>query len=627
MAFNRDFGDNSDFGSIARSKTIKILLSLMALIFIGRLAQLQIIKGSEYKTVSETQAIKKVRVTPFRGNLFDRNQTLLVHNEPSFAITLTPYDFKPYSMNLLSSLLGIDSLEILRIIKAYQAFSKFTPIKIVRDADFEVVSKISEFLDYLPGIEVEVDSKRLYKFNCNMAHLIGYTREITREQLEKRKFYYPGDMIGQTGIEQSYESDLRGKNGIQYVAVNKFGQKVASFDNGGKDSKAINGFDLHLGLDIKLQELAEKLLDNRCGAVVGLDPNTGDVLVLASKPDYDPRAFTGKIPAELYKELSTDPRSPLLNRSIMSQYPPGSTWKMLMAMGALQEGIINDKTTLNCTGGLDYGGRYRKCHGGPHGNINVRQAIHVSCNTFFYQVGLKLGLEKFEYYGKLFGFGSKTGIDIPNEQSGRLPTRDWLISKLGKESESYIEGRMVNYGIGQGEILCTPLQIAIYTAAIANEGTLIQPHVISSIKNNFTNKDEKISYETKPIPINPEIFKIIKDGMYAVVNVPGGTASAAKLTDIEVCGKTGTAQNPHGQDHAWFTCFAPRENPKIVLCVFVENAGFGGGVSAPIAHEILNAFFHPELLNQQNQIVNKINSLDKTIQANTDTTKKEIIEN
>ncbi len=587
-------GDTPFFASNGRKIVLKLIVAFISLVFIFRLAQLQIIKGDEYKYLSETQAIKQVRIEPFRGNLYDRNGKMIVHNEPAFSITLTPYDFKIETMPLLCSLLGIDSAVVNKTLHQYKTYSKFTPIKIFKDANFEIVSRISEYLDDLPGIDINIESKRLYEFDGNLGHLLGYTREVTREQLNKNKDYYPGDNIGQSGIEQTYERDLRGKHGIQYVAVNKYGQKVASFDKGSNDSPALNGFDLQLGIDIELQELAEKLLEGRRGAIVGIDPQNGDIMILASKPDYDPRAFTGKVPYELFKELSENPASPLLHRAIQSQYPPGSTWKMLIAMAAMQEGIIDENTLLFCGGGLDYGGRFRKCHGGAHGNINVETAIRVSCNTFFYQLGLKLGLEKFEYYGKLFGFGQKTGIDLQNEKSGRLPTKDWLISRLGKSAEGYIKGNMVNYGIGQGEIMVTPLQMAVYTAAIANEGKIFQPHIINAIKNTVTSKKEQLNVRYRNIDINPNIFKVIKRGMFGVVNSAGGTASAARLPDIEVCGKTGTAQNPHGNDHAWFVCFAPKENPKIALVVFVENAGFGGGVSAPIAHDILNAFFHPD---------------------------------
>jgi len=591
MAKRNYLSESPGFASSGRYKFGRYLVFSVITIFSLRLGQLQILEGEKYKSVSEAQAIKRVRVEPFRGNIFDRNNEIVVHNEASFSVTLTPATFNPLTMPLLTSILEMDSTEIYSAVKKYISYSRFNPIKIYRDADFKVISLIEEYSDELPGIDVVVEPKRLYEFNGNMAHLLGYTREISRSQLDKAPYYYPGDMVGQAGIERTFETDLRGREGIQYISVNKFGQRVASFNDGVNDVPSKNGFDLHIGIDKKLQALAEKLLDGKRGAVVGINPNDGSILILASKPDYDPRDFSGKIPPGLYTKLSNDESSPLLHRAIMSQYPPGSTWKMLIAMAALQEGIIDEHTIINCNGGIQSGNKFRKCHG-AHGATNVRKAIQTSCNVFFYTLGARLGIEKFEKYGKMFGFGMKSGIDLPQENSGLLPTKSWLESRLGKGSVS--EGRLINYGIGQGEILVTPLQMAAYVAAIANEGTYNQPHIVKSIKNNITNRNEPMNYRSEKLPINQSIFKLVKDGMFDVVNVAGGTASAAKLLDIEVCGKTGTAQNSQGQDHSWFVSFAPRINPQIALCVFVENAGYGGAVAAPISQKILDTYFHPE---------------------------------
>lgn len=609
MTYNSSIGTSSEYASSGRYKFFRYLIFAVISIFVLRLAQLQIIEGEKYKSVSEDQAIKRVRIEPFRGNLFDRSGKLIVHNEPSFSVTLTPASFDHSVLPLLSSILAMDTSEINSIVKKYQTFSKFNPIKIYRDADFRIISLIEEYNDELPGIDVVVEPKRLYEFEGNMAHLLGYTREISRQQLDKLPYYFPGDRIGQSGIEKTFENDLRGIEGVQYVAVNKFGQRVASYNNGNNDIAAKNGFDLYSGIDIRIQELSEKLLEGKRGCVVAINPNDGAVIALASKPDYNPRDFSGKIPPNLYGELSSNPGSPLLHRAIMSQYPPGSTWKMLIALAALQEGVINENTSIGCGGGLQYGGKFRKCHG-AHGSTAVRKAIQTSCNVFFYTLGMRLGFEKFEKYGKMFGFGMKTGVDLPHENSGLLPTKSWLESRLGKGGAT--EGRLVNYGIGQGEILVTPLQMAVYTAAIASEGLYNQPHIITHIKNNLTNKKEPLNYKSENLPIDKKYFKIIKDGMFDVVNVAGGTASAAKLSDIFVCGKTGTAENPHGQDHAWFVAFAPKDNPQIALCVFVENAGFGGAIAAPIAHKILDTYFHPEKYDEYMGKVKYIKKQDST---------------
>jgi penicillin-binding protein 2 len=589
MGKNKSLGETPDFASSGRRTILLVLLGLVTALYLGRLAQIQLIQGSEFKTRSESQAIKQIRIEPFRGNLFDRNGRLIVHNEPSFSITLTPKDFKKETMPLLASVLGLDTNEINSLLKKYRTYPKYIPIKIKRDLDFNTISLVEEFNDHLPGIGINVESKRLYEFDGNMAHLLGYTREISARQLERMKYYNPGDVIGQDGIEKEYEPELKGREGVKFVTVNKFGQQVESYEGGEIDKSAINGFDLYLGIDIRVQQLAEDLLEGQRGCVVAIDPQDGSVIALASKPDFDPRDFSGKVPASIYSQLRDDPASPLMHRSIMAQYPPGSTWKMFIALAALQEGLITDKTVVHCPGGYQFGNRFWKCNG-THGSMNVRNAIKYSCNTFFYKTGVELGYENFEKYGQLFGFGQKTGIDLPHEKSGRLPTREWLTDRLGKNGA--VQGKLVNYGIGQGEILTTPLQMAVYTAAIANGGKLFRPHVVNKMKNNFNGKIEEINIDYYNLPIDKKHFEIVKKGMNAVVNEAGGTAWRARVDSLHVCGKTGSAQNPHGDSHAWFVSFAPMENPRIAICVFVENSGSGGVVAAPIAQKIIDSYLN-----------------------------------
>jgi penicillin-binding protein 2 len=591
MAPNNLIGENPYFGSNARKNVFRVITFLIALVFIGRLAYLQLIEGSEYRLVSEDQAIKRVRVEPYRGNMYDRNGRLIVHNEPSFSVVITPNEFRKSCYPLLTSILDIDTNEVNEILKKYRFYSSFEPIKIYYDADMEKVSMLEEYNDHLPGIDVYVDSKRLYEFDCNMAHILGYTREISPRQLERKPYYRPGDIVGQTGLESEYEKFLRGVTGIKYVAVNKFGKKISSFDNGKRDVAAINGFDLSLTIDIGLQEFAEKLLDDRRGALVAIDPRNGEILAIVSKPDYDPRDFTGKVSAKIYNALRDDPGKPLLNRTIMATYEPGSTWKMLIGLAGLEEDIIDKNTTYYCNGGFKFGNRRWNCHG-VHGNVNLRRAIQGSCNAYFNQLALKLGLQKFTEYGRLFGFGEPTGVDLPNENDGLLPDKEWLTKRYGKHGPS--KGRLVNFGIGQGEILVTPMQMASYTATIANKGVFCQPHLVRYVYNNMISKYEPVEYYEVDLGLEPENVKKIHKGMYDVVNTPGGTALNARLDTIDVCGKTGTAQNPHGNDHSWFVCFAPMDDPQIAIAVIVENAGFGSTVAAPIARDVLKKFFYPE---------------------------------
>lgn len=595
MAIKVQIGDNANFGSLSRVRGVRYLTFLLGVIFIFRLMQLQLLKGTEYSTESQAQAIKKIKITPFRGNMFDRFDSLIVHNEPSFSLTITPSEFKNESLPLLSVILGVDTTEIQQAIKKNKQFSPYVPIKIYRDLSFGIVSQIEEFSDFLRGVSIVVDSKRLYDFEGNMAHLLGYTGEVNQKDIDKMSFLNPGDIIGKSGLEKEYESVLHGVEGAEYVAVNNRGVKVAKFDNGNKDLKANNGFDLKLSLDHELQERAEKLLLGKRGAVVAIDPNTGEILVFASKPDYDPRRFSGKITKEYYAELANDEGKPFQNRASNSSYPPGSAWKMLIAIAGLNEGLINERTLLPCSGGYNYGDRFFKCMH-YHGNINVSQAIQGSCNSYFYQLSLKLGLDKVIKYGQLFGFGYKTNVDLPFEGKGNYPD----VEKLKKLYKGRIpKGLLLNYGIGQGEILVTPLQMATYTAALANKGKMIQPHLVKAIRNNLTNKIEPMNYVSKNLKIKPEVFDIIHKGMWEVVNTPGGTAyNSARIYGLDVCGKTSTAQNPHGKDHGWFVCFAPRENPKIAMAVIVENMGFGGVVAAPIAKDLINCYFNRNLLKQ-----------------------------
>jgi penicillin-binding protein 2 len=585
MAAKNLYISNPEFASKSRKRIFVALILLIGTIFVVRLAFLQIIKGGSYRSESRVQAIKEDVVEPFRGNMYDRNGILMVHNEPSFTVTLTVNDFHRERLPLLASILKMDTTEIIRIIKKHKHSSIFQGIKIARDIDFNTVSLLEEYNDLLPGVDVIVESKRLYNFDCNMSHLLGYTREVTRRQLDQMSYLRLGDLIGQSGVEQSYDVFLRGQKGVNFVAISRNGEKIARYNSGLNDIPVRNGFDITLSIDKKLQETAEDLLKNRRGAAVAIDPNNGEVLCLVSKPDYDPRKFSGRVPAQIYNKLRDDPGKPLYNRAIQSMYPPGSTWKMFVALAALQDGLINENTTFYCPGSMQYGKRTFGCHG-AHGMISLRRAIQHSCNVYFYHVGMKLGFEKMAYYGKMFGFGQRTHIDIPHEGKGIMPTIEWLTKRYQKR-RWIPKGLIVNYGIGQGEISVTPLQMAVYCAALANGGTINQPHVVKAINNSVLNKTEKVDYASRKLPVKPYYFKIVREAMYDVVNKPGGTAYSVRIPALKAAGKTGTAQNPHGRDHSWFICFAPFDKPKIAIAVIVENAGFGSTVAAPIAMKLV----------------------------------------
>ncbi|MBU3698584.1 MAG: penicillin-binding protein 2 [Candidatus Kapabacteria bacterium] len=585
---------DASFASDQRFHIFRYAVLAICLIFAGRLAWLQIIQGNKYRLKAEAQAIKQISTEPFRGMIFDRNGRAIVQNAPGFSITITPYEFTPSAARRLGYILGVaDSLLWNESLKAAR-YNKFAATKLSygRDVSFDIVSKIEELRDSLPGVDMIIDPKRMYAFDGNGAHLLGFTREVAEWELkELGDAYAPGDVTGKAGLEKSYEAAIRGQKGLQFVAVNKNGQKVASFNDGKSDTPGLEGDDLYLGIDTDLQELAEKLLTGARGSVVAIDPATGEILCYASKPDFDLRKFTGKTARSYYNELASDPSIPMLNRASNSMYHPGSTWKPLMTLMALQEGVITPKTKLMCAGGYTYGNRFALCHGGVHGMIDCSYALQVSCNSFYYQLGLKMGVDRFHKYGAMFGFGSRTKVDIPSGEDGRgiLPSRAYMDRAYG--SKNWTQYALMNWGIGQGEVNVTPLQLAAYTAAIANGGTWNQPHAVRAIYSKTLQRRNSIAYESRKVPINQEYFDIVKKAMRLVVS--SGTARGADIPGLDVCGKTGTAQTSGGkQDQSWFICFAPMNDPKIAMVVTGEGKGFGAQFAVPIAQKLLDLYLN-----------------------------------
>lgn len=585
---------DAEFGAERRLRIFRYATLAVCLIFGLRLGWLQIIQGSRYKLKAESQAIKQIATEPFRGMIFDRNGRAIVQNAPGFSITVTPYEFTIESCRRLSAILGVQDSLVWREAQKASKYNKFAATKLAygRDVSFDIVSKVEELRDSLPGVDLIIDPKRLYAFDGNAAHLLGFTREVAEWELrELGDAYSPGDVTGKAGLEKSYEAAIRGQKGLQFVAVNKNGQKVESFNDGKSDTPGLEGDDLYLGIDTDLQELAEKLLQGARGSVVALDPTNGEILCYASKPDYDLRKFTGKTARSYYNELATDPSIPMFNRASNSMYHPGSTWKPLMTLMALQEGVITPKTKLMCAGGYTYGNRFALCHGGVHGMIDCSYALQVSCNSFYYQLGLKMGAERFTRYGAMFGFGARTKVDIPSGEDGRgvLPSRPYMDRVYGPKN--WTPYAFMNWGIGQGEVNVTPLQLVAYTAAIANGGTWHQPHAVRAIYSKTLHRKNTVSYESRTIPINKEYFDIVKQAMRLVVS--SGTARGADIPGLDVCGKTGTAQTSGGkQDQSWFICFAPRDNPKIAMVVTGEGKGFGASFAVPIANKLLDLYFN-----------------------------------
>lgn len=569
--------------SIISILTIAIFISLGF-----RLYQVQIIETEKYQKTSEKNAIKEKIIEPYRGIFYDRNWKVLVDNEPGFTLRITPYYFDTSLIPVLENYFKLKPGYIRYLLKANKSFSPFIPIRVQRGLTLEQISWLEENKEFLSGVDYTIDMQRSYPAGIRGSHLFGYCKEISRKELEQKKDYYiMGDFIGHNGLEKYYEEYLRGIKGKQFVYVDAKGREVGPVNEGRNDIKPVSGYNAQLTIDGDLQKLAEELLEGQSGAIVAIDPRNGEILTLVSKPDFDLSHFASLTPASVWRELNSDKKAPLFNRATMSIYPPGSCFKPVNGIAALNDGIIDEKYTYGCGGGFSFGNHFYKCMG-THGGINVVHAIEKSCNTFFFSLILKNGFERWTKYGRMFGFGQKTGIDIFEENPGILPSVEYYNKIYGVNR--WTKGYIVSLGVGQGELGVTPLQMAVYTATIANGGTWYRPHAVRKLFNPDANpKEIIIPVEGKKLPIKQEAMDLIRKGMFLVVN-GAGTATHVRIPGIEVAGKTGTAQNPHGRDHAWFIGFAPFDNPQIAIAVIVENAGFGGAVAAPIAKQLIQFY-------------------------------------
>ncbi len=590
-----------NFEPLSRRTAFLTIIGLLFIIAVGRLIQLQILYQDVYGKKSEENSIRPIAEDPIRGYMYDRHGRLLVDNRASYTVTITPSEFRESTLPALAQLLQVDTEYIKDKLRRGRIYNRFAPMKVKRDIDFQTLASLEEQRENFPGVDYQVETKRFYPTKAKATHLFGYAKEISDQQLQEMgNEYRPGDLIGATGLEAAYEKYLRGRKGYEFLTVNAKGQTLGAFNDGKNDIPLKEGNDLILAIDGDLQALAESLLTGRRGAIVAVDPSDGGVLALASKPDYDLSQFGGVTPANVWNSLINDSTRPLFNRATMTRYPPGSTFKMVLASAALQEGIISPNWRIQCSGSFRFGTRIFKDHI-SHGSTDPVEAIQRSCNVFFYQVMLKTGLDLWSQYGEDYGFGQPTGIDIMEETSGLLPTQDYFnrVYGVGKWTQGYL----VSLAIGQGEVGVSPLQMACYAAALGTRGIYHQPHVVERIRDNGTGQVQQVATGTHRIELDDWVWDIIHTGMYRCVNEPGGTALTARVRGVRVAGKTGTAQNPHGKDHAWFIGFAPDENPRIAICVLIENAGFGGVVAAPIASMCIEQYLYGELIrNTQNQV-------------------------
>lgn len=583
------------FGSQERRTILTALVFIVFGLLTFRLFQMQIIEKQSYEIKSENNSIKPIVQIPLRGVFYDRNGEILVNNIPAYTLRIIPEFYDRKLNSIIEKMFDLSDGLIESQLQLNKIYPKSQPIKIKRGIDFPQIAWLEENHDKLKGVDYIVEMQRGYPSGVMGAHMFGYAKEISPKLLEKqvasgKSYYQIGDNIGYTGLEKTYETEVRGSKGFNYVLVDARRNEVGKFKEGLQDKTSVKGRDLQLSIDAQVQKVAEEELKGKRGAVVAIDPKTGEVIALASAPDYDLNQFSNVTSREYINKLYKDPDKALFNRATMSVKPPGSTFKIIAAIAALDLGIINENTTLFC-GGSWFFGRSFKCHG-SHGSINVVHAIEHSCNVFFYQLIYKIGLDKWTEYCKKFGFSKKTGIDLKEEVAGFIPNSKYYEKMYGKNWPKSI---MASLGIGQGEVSVTPLQLAFYTALIANNGKTFTPHLVTGYKDDFTKK--LVPYKFDPVDVNipKKVFDIVKKGMFLVVN-GGGTATSIRMNEIKIAGKTGTAQNPHGKDHAFFIGFAPYEDPKIAFAIVVENAGFGATWAAPIAKKMVQAY----LLKNQN---------------------------
>ena len=579
--------------SYSRDKLAFYLVGAIALILILRLIYLQGISFSYYRQISDENRVRLVSVPAPRGLIWDRNGKKMVTNRASYTLSVIPFqaqDMKSIARKI-SSILNLDENYLDEKIKTGWV-NKYTPIKLMKDLDFKTICILEEQNEELPGVRWQVEKVRSYPSLYWSGHLFGYVGEVSPKELNdsREKGLTLGSNIGKDGLEKEYDQVLRGEDGMNFLEVSASGKILGSL----KDKKSLPytvGSDLVLTIDSDLQVEAESALSKSdAGAVVALDPQTGEVLALVSKPGFDPNQFCSFLDENTWQSLVNDPSHPLLNRAIQGAYPPGSTYKLLTAGAALESGIVDRNTTFSpCHGGFLFGNRVFKCwQPKGHGRLDLIQAMAQSCDVYFYQLSLKLGLDRWSQYARLCGLDKKYKIDLPDEIAGMIPTRQYYEKKFGQGD--WIKNLVINLGIGQGEVLSTPLGVAVFYSALVNGGTVYQPHLLREIRSPEGRSTQNVKTVLSHLPFSSSTLETLKEGLVEAVNSPYGTGGLARIPDILVGGKTGTAQNPHGREHAWFVGFAPADHPKIVVAVLVEQAGHGGTYAAPVAKRIIERY-------------------------------------
>lgn len=587
-----------------RQYVIAALVVIIGVIYLIQLFNLQIL-SPQYRDYADSNAFLRRTLYPSRGAIYDRNGELLVYNRPTYDVMMVVREMTRFDTLDFCKTLNIDierfyALEAdMKDRRRNPGYSSYTPQLFMSQLDVEEYGLLQEKLYKFPGIYIQSRTERQYNFP-NMGLILGYVAEVDKNKMASDPYYVRGDYVGKSGIELSHEEDLRGEKGVEILLRDAHGRVQGRYDEGNQDKAPVSGKDLTLGIDIELQAYGELLMQNKVGSIVMIEPSTGEILAMISAPTYDPALLTGKDFGKNYQNLENNPYKPLINRSIAGTYPPGSTFKAAQGLVFLQEEIITPETMFSCYGGYPPLGGRPRCHG-HYSPLAIQYALATSCNSFF-SYGLNYMLNNRTKYANTresfdvwrdymvnMGFGYRLGVDLPSEKRGFIPNSKFYSTVFN--TERWHAHNIISISIGQGEILTTPLQIANLGATIANRGFYYTPHVVRDVKGSSLESAFTTRHETG---IDREHFELTVAGMADAVTI--GTCRGINLSPlVEVCGKTGTSENPHGDDHSMFMGFAPKDNPEVAIAVVVENGRFGATNAVPIARLMLQKFFRGEI--------------------------------
>ncbi len=579
-----------------RKYTIGGIIILVVIILSIKLFSIQVIEDT-YRLSADNNVLRYVTQYPARGLIYDRNNELMVFNQAAYDLMVIPAQTGDMDTSSFCSELSITEEFFAGRMKAAVSYSQRAPSVFLKQISAETYAKFQEKMFMYPGFYVQPRTLRKYSRPV-AAHLLGYVSEVDENIIEQDPYYKPGDYIGKLGIEEAYERELRGTRGVKIYMVDVYSRIKGSYSDGTHDTLAVQGSDIVSTIDLDLQEYGEELMQNKTGSIVAIEPSTGELLTLISSPCFDPGLLVGRVRSDNFSRLQSDTLLPLFNRAFMASYPPGSTFKPLNGLIGLQEKVIYPGTEFSCDNGYLFVG----CHS-HESPLDLEGAIMNSCNSYFCQTfrrilenpdyeSISVAYDKWRSYLDEFGFGRRISAEFVNELSGIVPESSYFERYYGKESWKALN--VISLAIGQGEIGTTPLQMANMTAAIANRGFYYTPHIVKSISSS-ENIDTTFTIKHE-ISIDSINFERVIQGMEAAVNGgEGATARIAALQDITVCGKTGTAENPHGEDHSVFIAFAPKENPSIAVAVYVENAGFGATYAAPIASLMIEKYINRQI--------------------------------